>query len=182
MKNNNSGFTLVELIVCILIFSIVLGAAFGFMLSGTKSYGMISARLDLQVQSQLTMNQMNNYIIDCNSGICFADNNTLYVLNKEADDSYVVNVFRYDAINKSIYYGKGSAQAVNAETFECSYTADELLSENITDFNVELKGSGGKASSAVLMMGFARLSASNHFERIIALRNKPAIVSVTLGT
>ena len=63
MKRDNRGFTLVELIVCIAILSIVLAAAFGFMVAGSKSYTSVSNRLDLQLRARLAASQLTDRLI-----------------------------------------------------------------------------------------------------------------------
>ena len=58
MKNNNSGFTLIEIIICLVIFAIVAATAFGLMLAASHSYTSVNGKMDLQLQSQLTINQL----------------------------------------------------------------------------------------------------------------------------
>ena len=45
MKNDNRGFTLVELIVSIAIFSIVMLMAFSFMVSGARTFSNVNSRI-----------------------------------------------------------------------------------------------------------------------------------------
>ena len=183
MKENNRGFTLIELIVSLLIFSIVVAAAFGFMLSGARSYSSVSKRLNLQVQSQLAMNQLNNYIIDCDTGICF-ENDTLYIINMKTDRSYSIDVFQYKAADQCIYYGTGIASE-NGGAFTSTVSLTEKLSENVTGFSVATIISPGdlteKAVSAEITIKFTSGAVSDNYVRIIALRNRPAIVSVQIN-
>ena len=58
MKTDNRGFTLTELIVCIVIFSIVLLAVFGFMVAGARSYSNVDSRVARQLKSQLALGQI----------------------------------------------------------------------------------------------------------------------------
>ena len=69
LRKNKKGFTLVELIVSIVILSIVLLAAFGFMVSGAKSYATVDTRINRQLKSQLTLGQITDCLMNCNAGI-----------------------------------------------------------------------------------------------------------------
>ena len=182
MGKNNGGFTLVELIICMLIFSIVVAAAFGLMLTGSKTYGSVTERLNLDVQSQLAINQLDNYLIDCNAGIYFNDiSNTLFIINKD-NGSYTVNVIKYGA-DHCLYYGKGQATPTGENQYSCTVDASDLISDNVTNFDIDLNRSidGTTAYSAEITLGFAKGGASGSFKNVTALRNKPAIVSVQVN-
>ena len=178
MKNKNSGFTLVEVIICLVIFAVVAATAFGFMLAASHSYTSVTGRLDLELQSQLTMNQLHEYIIDCNAGLYYK-NNTVYIINKETDGSYTANVFQYKT-DGSIYYGKGTAQLVSSGTFSCAVTGTDLLTDKVTDFSVTPRSTdGATVSSALISVAFKNRSASCSGVQIVALRNNPPITVVS---
>jgi len=177
MKENNKGFTLVELIVCIAIFSVVVVAAFGFMISGSRTYGTVNNRLNLQLQSELTLNQLNAYIIDSNAGICFSGN-TLYVLNKDDGGVFTAHIFQFRN-DGCIYYGTGAATELESGKFSCNVVATDLLTENVTSFSVTPRSSDGvTAASALVSLTLENHSAITNDERIVALRNKTAIVVI----
>jgi prepilin-type N-terminal cleavage/methylation domain-containing protein len=63
-KNNlNRGFTLIELIVSLTVASIVLLAIGTLMSVGTKSYYSTSTEIELQKESQIAINQINDLMI-----------------------------------------------------------------------------------------------------------------------
>ena len=64
MAGKQSGFTLVELLVSIAIFSIVSAAIFGFIVVGSRNYTTASTEINLQQEAQLALNQMSDVIID----------------------------------------------------------------------------------------------------------------------
>lgn len=64
MAGKQSGFTLVELLVSIAIFSIVSAAIFGFIVVGSRNYTTASTEINLQQEAQLALNQMGDVIID----------------------------------------------------------------------------------------------------------------------
>ena len=180
MGKNNGGFTLVELIICMLIFSIVVAAAFGLMLTGSKTYSSVTERLNLQIQSQLAISQLDNYLIDCNAGIYFNNiSSTLFILNKD-NGAYTVNVIKYGA-DGCLYYGKGLAAQTGEGQYSCNVAASDLISDNVTDFDINVKKDGSTAYSAEITLGFAKGGTSDSFRKVTALRNKPAIVSVQVN-
>lgn len=178
MKNNNSGFTLIEIIICLVIFAVVAATAFGLMLAASHSYTSVNGKMDLQLQSQLTMNQMREYIIDCNAGLYYK-NNTVYIINEETDGSYTANVFQYKS-DGCIYYGKGSANLISSGTFSCTVAGTDLLTDEVTSFSVTPRSTdGANVSSAAISIAFKNNSASYSGVQTVALRNNPPISVVS---
>ena len=180
MKKDNRGFTLIELIICMAIFAILVTSVFGFMLASSRSYSAITNRLNLSLQSQLTMNQLGEYIMDCNEGLYFKpDTSTLYVIDKGSiDTKYDVNIFQLKP-DGCIYYGYGGNVAtLSGTTFSfTSFEANNLLAENVTSFSVtqKLNSDNTKVISAVVSIVFTKNSAASSARRTIALRNCPPI-------
>ncbi len=185
MNKDNKGFTLIELVICMVIFAIVVASVFGFMLAGARSYSTVNNRINLEFDSQLAMNQLGNYIMDCNTNLYYiANTNTLYVINKgSVENKYDVNVFQFTGGNINFGYGKNAASLSNG-SFTCNVTAADLLAENVTGFSVRyfcadgteiLTADGSKAVSATITMAMTRNSVPFSGTKTIALRNKPAI-------
>ncbi|MDD6810950.1 MAG: prepilin-type N-terminal cleavage/methylation domain-containing protein [Lachnospiraceae bacterium] len=61
---NQSGFTLVELLICIAILSVVAASVCSFIIVGSKSYASANTEISLQQEAQMAMNQMSDVIID----------------------------------------------------------------------------------------------------------------------
>lgn len=185
MKNDNRGFTLIELLVSLVIFALVVSAAVGFMLAGARSYKSVSGNVNLHLQSELTMNQLSEYIIDCNACLYFktgTNENTLYVINKDSVGTYAANVFTYVKSDNCIYYKKGSATLSNGVytcTFPVSATND-LLAENVTKFDVTpIHSEASNVTSATVEVSFLMNSVSTTDTRTIALRNKPLVATAS---
>lgn len=182
MKEDNRGFTLVELVICMVIFAIVAAAAFGFMISGSRTYGSVTERLNLQLDSQLAMNQLGDYIIDCNAGLYFdSTTSTLYILNKgSSTTAFDVHVFQRKS-DDCIYYGfeKDAAELASSKLSIIKViTVEDLLAENVTKFTVSTASSDNiKTSSALVTINFKRGNTSFNDEKIVALRNKPAKIT-----
>ena len=180
MKNDNRGFTLVELIVSLVIFSVVVSAVFGFMLAGSNSYTKTMTRLNMDLDSTLTLNQLSDYIIDCNACIAF-ENNTLYVINfDEQTIAYTAHVFEYR--DGSIFYGLGSADLSDDGSYDVTFTANNLLATEVSAFSViPVTTDYVHNAYTTVTIGFLRHSTSYTANRTIALRNQPAIGTVSAG-
>lgn len=66
IRQNNRGLSLVELIIAVTVSLIVLGAVTLFMYSAQKSYKLAAETIDLQVEAQLLMEQLGNWIMESN--------------------------------------------------------------------------------------------------------------------
>lgn len=64
MKKDQRGFTLVELIVAILIMSMVMLAAAGFVVSAANSYRVSNIEIELQMEAQIAVNQFSDILIE----------------------------------------------------------------------------------------------------------------------
>ena len=70
MKKNR-GFSLIELVVSIAILAIVGMVLVGFMSVASKTFRSINSDVNLQYESQLTVNQLKDLIVDSNRGIAY---------------------------------------------------------------------------------------------------------------
>lgn len=64
MRENQKGFTFVELLLAVAILSIVVAAVCGFILVGSRSYSVGNSDISVQQEAQLTMNQITDVLID----------------------------------------------------------------------------------------------------------------------
>ncbi|MCR5507503.1 MAG: prepilin-type N-terminal cleavage/methylation domain-containing protein [Lachnospiraceae bacterium] len=157
---NDRGFSLVELLIAVAIATIVGGAIFGFMTVGAKNFSWNSAEVNLQNESQLAFNQMQELIIDTAVGVEYFDKDgaseTKVEKDSEIDPShdkllrlnnydYVYEIY-WDRSDEKLYYGEYTASitgdvvskgpsTLDAPTFESNYV---LMSEYITGFAVDL--------------------------------------------
>ncbi|MCL2634951.1 MAG: prepilin-type N-terminal cleavage/methylation domain-containing protein [Oscillospiraceae bacterium] len=142
---NKKGFTLVELLVGFAIFSIISLALVGFITMSTRSYRRTSAQINLQIEYQITMTMLSEYIIDSNERLAYnSANNELHI------DGYV---FRFDNAENSLYLDNA------------------LVSRNVTDFSVKLDSD----NLIAINMAFASLNRRYEAEQYIALRNNPEV-------
>jgi prepilin-type N-terminal cleavage/methylation domain-containing protein len=177
MRNDNRGFTLVELIVSIAILSIIAVAAAGFLLAGTRTYTGVNYSVRLQYESQIAMNQLQTYIMNCNAGAAFdKSSNTLYVADRDVDGKLKVNVFKLDGENL-LFANKDAVQEAVVPG------SDKIFAEGVQSINVEFKpgidknAKTGNAGSAVVTITMERGGKSYSGEQTIALRNEPLIAA-----
>lgn len=153
MKDNR-GLSLVELLITVTILALVIIGAATFMLTGSRSFAKGSADANVQGEAELAVNQIEDLIIDVNGGVDFTDDDdasTLTMYHVEADGSsgVAVNKKRTVKWNKSdnkIYSSectvtKDPTTGVYTEvdpTIDPTAYTDQLLAENVTDFNVDL--------------------------------------------
>ncbi|MBP5265474.1 MAG: prepilin-type N-terminal cleavage/methylation domain-containing protein [Lachnospiraceae bacterium] len=78
-KLNNKGLTLVELVIAIGMSTIVIGAATLFLYNAERSYRISQYSVDLQMESQILMEQLSNWVMESNR-IEIADGGTALVL------------------------------------------------------------------------------------------------------
>lgn len=130
LRRNHKGFSLVELMCTVAIFSVVLTGLGSAMVISARSYQNGNVELDLQQQAQITANLLTNLIIDANlvEEPSDAVGGTLLKIKKEeivsgtpVSVSYEVT---YDSANKQLLYSKDGG-------------ASQVLAENITDFSIK---------------------------------------------
>ena len=142
MRQNNRGFSLVELIVALAIFAIAGVAVFGFMVNSSRMYQRSNVDVKLQYEQQLAVNQIRDMVVESDKGIYFDQTSktlALYgaVKTESGSKSYPVTVIRYVETDGKIFFGTKEFSAVSEITFADVETS-KLLVENVTGFNVDL--------------------------------------------
>ena len=146
MKDNR-GLTLVELLITVTILALVIAGAATFMLAGSKSFAKGSADSNVQGEAELAVNQIEDLIIDVNGGVDFTDDSTastLTMYHVEADNSGVAvnkkRTVKWDKSDNNIYSGEWTVDKDGSGVYVETSTvyANQLLAENVTDFNVDL--------------------------------------------
>lgn len=192
MRTDNKGFTLTELLVSVVIFGVVLAAAFGFMLASTKSYNRVNDRIEVQTKSQMALNLVAEYVIDCTGGLCFdADADTLYIFGTPyisgGNTICDVDIFRLNTTDKILEYAETTAtQGTIDEDGVIHYAADAPaeyyeVARKVVDFDVVTPDyTAEKVSYTVnTTIGMMQRSANYMGEMRTALRNKPPQVVIS---
>ncbi|TCL55604.1 pilin/secretion family protein with methylation motif [Kineothrix alysoides] len=186
-KKNNTGVTLVELLISIAILSIVGIAVFGFIVTSSKVYGKEVTETDLQYEAQLVINQLQDMLIDATDSVVykvtFDDGTVLEVTDEEGIDEdkiheknmYIYNEKEYyqitwDKSEERIYYTK----YIKGTDWEVDSNANHVrMADYVSNFRADI--SRLKEDSSV---GFDFLFSINDVDYFtahnITLRNRSA--------
>ncbi len=74
---NNKGLTLVELVIAITMSTIVMGAAAMFLYQANRSYNAAESSIDVQMEAQIVMEQLSNWVLESNKIYVLEDQNIL---------------------------------------------------------------------------------------------------------
>ncbi|MGI5979334.1 MAG: PulJ/GspJ family protein [Oscillospiraceae bacterium] len=185
MKQDNRGFTLVELLVSVVIFSIVCMAVFGFMIAGSTSYTNVQHRIDLQIRAQLTLNQVSQALLNANVGVKF-ENGVLHALS--SDDSTDLTAPCQDnafALSDGVLkHGSSTITPTEAvSTGEVSYSLSAFPTDEVAvgvdTFDVSFTPAALNASrqaSARITLSLHQGDASYTATKTVSLRNQPLLI------
>lgn len=171
MIKGSKGFTLLELIVVIALFSIVTITIFGLITSSTATYSAVSDDLSLQYESQAAMSQIQEYVIDCNGAVCYnSDDATLYLLYldktaiSETSTGCTIHAFTWKEDENEIYYATGEVLKGDSGF---SYSLSEYeMSEYVTGFEA-----AASDSSVTVTTTFSKRRDHYTASQTIAMRN-----------
>ncbi len=173
MRSNTKGFSLAELVVGIVIFGVISASALGFLVASTNTYGSLSANMNMRMEAQLAVNQISEYLIDCNSGVYWYDSTKSLCVLRTDGGSTTAHVFELNCESGELLYGKGEAVYRNG-AYEYSVSPADLLVDNAVGFDVALISNDGEGiSCAVIELKLETRGKTHTEERAIALRNKP---------
>jgi hypothetical protein len=127
----------------------------GFMVTSSNMYRHVSDDVSLQMQSQVVMAQIREYVVDCNGTVSFSGG-TLAISNIAADGSTVPHVFSRDI----------------ADSAHMLYNGD-LLATNVADFTAlpDVRPNG-TVSSITINLTLTKNGKTYRGEQVIALRNE----------
>lgn len=168
MKHDNRGFSLVELVVAMGILLIVAAMVGGFMVSGARAYSSVSTKVSLQTKSQMLLNQLREYMVDCNTSITLNNetNANKAVIADETGGVKTTHTFWLDTSSNTLYY------QVSEDSTEY------VLATEVKDFKInpktETTSGGSSAVSVVVEVTLERHGREYSDKLAIALRNKPA--------
>lgn len=134
-KVNNNGFTLVELIIAMAIFVIIISTTISFLSSGSRAYTSARDEADLQMSSQITVNQLEDLAIEAYLAEFVDVTPEVKALLLYKSD-YVDIVF-WDRNLKKLYLVDNQEIAAAGNLSLIAYTDEKnRMAENITEFNM----------------------------------------------
>lgn len=190
IQKQNSGFSLVELIIAIAILVIVTGAVCSFIIITSRNYANGNNDISVQQEAQLALNQMSDVIIDATESINYVgydesdqpvkalkdsefaftpEKKALIVYNTEPDHY----MFYWQKSDESLYFSVADADGNFPMPGENS-TDCVLLAENVTDFQVDLR-QVEERRVVKLMLNFQTGTRKFEMANNITVRNKVVI-------
>lgn len=137
MRGSSSGFTLVELIVCFAILSVVALCVSVMMNAGTNLFVRVSKSISLSNKTQIALTQMKEYFIDCNA-VLVDDNNGIYVASKNNNDGYDVYHLEYSSEDKTVNISECTVEADKIDEGDSQKFASDISNFEIS-FDDELQ-------------------------------------------
>lgn len=147
----NRGLSLVELLITVAILSIVLVIAISFMMTGSRSFTKGNADSTVQKEAELTVNQIEDMIIDINGGVSMTDDAgktemTMYHTEDDGTGSllYTKEAVTWNKSDNNVYCSKWMVNYDDStDTYVVDASApdnyvDQLLAEHVTSFDVDL--------------------------------------------
>lgn len=184
MMRNNKGFSLIELIVAVAILAVAGVAIFGFVVNTSNSYSQTNKEVKIQYEQQLAVNQIRDMIVESDKGIYFdaaSKSLALYGAVKKdgsGNKSYPVTVIRFMQPDGKMYFGTKEFSSVTEITF-ADVSTSKLLSENVTEFNVDL--TNVKKDKVQFQVTFTVGEKEQTVKETVALRNR-LVVSNNVDT
>lgn len=191
---NNKGFTLVELLVATAIIGIVITAITGFMVVGSRTFASTSSEVNLQYESQLAFNQLQDLIIDTSLGVTYtyidssgsiADegNKILSDIDIPAATSVAykklfmyneskVYVVVWEAATSRLYYEE---QSVSVDAYGNVTTTPILTNARMADYITEFSADLNRLEEKRIVrvdMGFEKGNKTYQSSHNITIRNK----------
>lgn len=174
MKQNNKGFSLIELIVATAILGIVVIGAGGFMVSGANSFRSVFTNVSLQYTAQQAMNQMQGTLLDCDTAI-YAAGDALYAADRQADGTY--RVYAYTVMDQELRFQRADNVIDSTDAAMVSGSQQHRAAPDVTDLwiSVDKDPATGKGLAATYTLSLARQGKTYTSTQTVALRNKPVV-------
>ena len=170
---DNRGLTLIEVLVAFVLLSVVILSVLGATRAGASSYRSVSTDVAVQYESQIVMNQVEEYLFDCNAGAYWNNSEKmLCVAIKDRAGDHTMHFFKWDSATSELNY---AAKAVtNSDGTAVCTTGDlawSLMGSKITDFLVEGSSPQTYQMQIKISLEVTSLNKSYSTESITAMRN-----------
>lgn len=185
---DHRGLSLVELLVAVAILGIALTAITGFMVVGARSFSSTSSEVNLQYESQLAFNQLQDLVVDTQKGLTqtsvtggtettvpatdipadTVDEKRLYIYNES-----VAYVIKWSRLDSRLFYEEYNVTVNGAgePVLGSALVTNARMADYITDFDVDISKLEAKSIVGV-HMAFQKDRKSYDANYNITLRNK----------
>lgn len=165
---NNKGYTLVELLVTLAVFSIVMVSIVTLMSTTANTYGKGQRETELQEEAQIVANQIENMIIDAPGPATWDASIAGYKIPSGTGATY--NYIRQDG-NKIMYSDNGSIWVPLAEYVDSFGINNTDATDNKVSVVVNME-SGKEIIDATTGLGTGIGEANYSFEKTVYYRNQ----------
>lgn len=115
IQASEDGLSVVEVMLAITIAGMIAGAITSFLFMHIKSFELSKDLIDIQFESQVSMNQLSRVVMESEGILYLQDdldasglNNTGALINPKAiafaKDSDMITLFQYDSISKALFF------------------------------------------------------------------------------
>ena len=155
MKMDNKGFSVIELLITTVLFSTVALAVTFFITTGMNTCNVAQNYINLQMESQIIINQLSNFTIEGND-VSFSGDGTnngtyhIYFVDKNTKDTKREAIICFVAKQKKLFYYeldptlappiadiKEEISKAEDITQDVVITYGELLGENVSFFEIK---------------------------------------------
>lgn len=184
-RDNKSGFSLVELIICGIILGTVTMTVCMMMNSGTNMYVRLNRQQNLMYKSQVTQAQIKEFFIDCD-GVCAtatADGGNKLFVASYSGDELTLNAFHYVPDDETIYLYQYDQSKLNSGDVDAAAPTQGVpFAVNVSSFDFTIvPGEPGTSSEIVFNFTYTQKKATYDKQIIISMKNNPVYV-VTQAT
>lgn len=138
LRNNNKGFSLVEILVALGVSSIILLGVATFMNAGGNSYRVATSQASLQNETQDIMNYLTRMVqassdAGWKSGVFYVlqpDSLKATTAAKSKQPDYIVHCMKHDKANQKLYYKKQKVTNTNFTTSTLNGVSSGLVSDD----------------------------------------------------
>ncbi len=134
LRRRSSGFTLVELLVCFAILSVVALCVSVMMNAGTNMYVRVSKSISLSNKTQIALVQLKEFFIDCDE-IYLDDDGSVYLYDNESEDGICRFIFNEEDKKVSFSYCETNTADPNNKTIDKNDDTQSFATD-IKDFEI----------------------------------------------
>lgn len=186
MKQDNRGITLVELMIAITISVVIMGAAAYFMGQAQKSFQYAKETIDLQMESQVLMDQLSSWIMEGNGVKISGNALIIYQIPRNTDTPLPDGVTKDTAATKRIIWesdgklymkvvdGITDAAADTTVVTAADATSDRCIGDYVKEFTPVFTTGVGQDRKKSVQITFKMESGKQQYtmENEVMLRNE----------
>lgn len=177
MKNNNKGFSLVELLIAVAVSSIVLSALVMLISQSVRSYSKQTALAQIQSDADVTLNQISKNILEATVVALKKDSSGNVQFYTKKDAAGIFYGYYYDKSKKTLYYTDNTDISVAGKKMSVVCEDVESFDVRIDTANFKLKADTTieelpRNPKLVVDIGLKRMNETRNVQRTYVTRNE----------